>query len=49
MVIPSAPKFWQLMAASSTEGEVPPLALRMVAILFIFTLSFVIINSKSKK
>ena len=41
-VIPSAPNCSQLTAASKTLGILPPLALRIVAILLMFTLNFVI-------
>ena len=38
-VMPCAPNFSQLMAASITSGLLPPRALRKVAILLIFTLN----------
>jgi hypothetical protein len=40
--MPSAPNFSQSMAAFVTSGILPPLALRIVAILLILMLSFVI-------
>ena len=42
-VIPSAPKSSQFIAALFTFGILPPLAFLRVAILFILTLSLVII------
>ena len=41
-VIPSAPNLSQSQAAFSTSGRFPPLELRSVAILLMFTLSLVI-------
>ena len=41
-VIPSAPNLSQSFAAFSRSGMLPPLAFRMVAILFMLTLSLVI-------
>ena len=41
-VMPCAPNFSQLIAATITSGLLPPRALRKVAILFMFTLNCVI-------